>query len=195
MYRTCRFISIPTLLGLASIFAPPVSANFDTKVRMVCSDVDESDPRKPTLVKQKFDQGAIVRVCLLHQNGTATDQDLEQHALVFDSETIPAGELHVVRRCDGMPICSLSTVQSVEIATKSSAKKDASQLVALYELLDVGSDSDGSMICKIAESVSRSSDRFKFKASCTGQLEQDGVPCSFDLKTGRPFNEEGVCVP
>lgn len=45
------------------------------------------------------------------------------HAVVFDSDTAPAGELRVTRRCDAAVICTLSSPDAVQKASSVSGGK------------------------------------------------------------------------
>jgi len=173
--------------------ALPALANFDAKLTMTCFDLDDQNPEKQKIAKEKVINDDVVRACLVRELLPATDSDVAQHALVFDSDTFPAGELRVIRRCDALVICSLSSVDAVQTATKSTPNKESNTLVALYDLSDVGTGNDGSMICNLSDSFSMSSGKFSFKAACNGTVEQGDLPCEFKLKSGRLFDEDTGC--
>lgn len=190
----CRSIVLMATVALATSLAPlPALANFDAKLRMTCSELDDANPEKEKLTKEKADNDDLVRACLIRELLPATDADVALHALVFDSDTPPAGELRVIRRCDALVICSLSTVVAVQVATKSASSKVSNTRVALYELTDVGTGNDGSMLCSLSDSFSETSGKFTFKAACTGNLQQDGLPCGFKLNSGKLFDEDTGC--
>jgi hypothetical protein len=190
--RRSTALSISLLLS-ASV-ALPALANFDAKLTMTCFDLDDANPEKEKLTKEKAINDDVVRACLVREMLPATDSDVAEHALVFDSDTPPAGELRVIRRCDALVICSLSTVEAVQIASKVTSSKESNKLVALYELTDVGADNDGSMICSLSDTYAMSSGKFTFKASCRGTLEQDDLPCELKLKSGKLFDEDTGCL-
>ena len=61
-------------------------------------------------------------------------------------------------------------------------------------MVDFGEvEAEGTMSCKETESYSVDTNKFKFKASCSGMLDFDGLPCTFKFNTGKPFEATGGC--
>ncbi len=188
-----RTIVLGLALGLAASLALPAYANWDAKIKAVCTDVNNDNVDKPKLFRDKFANDDVVRACLLAKGISPDDANVAAHALVFDQDTPPNGVLRVLQRCDTTVICTLSTTGAIASAGTSTPKKQRSKSVVIFHLVDVGPLNEGSMICKQSESFSPVSGKFSFKNSCTGVLDVDGMPCTFKLKTGKLFKETGPC--
>lgn len=186
----CKSIVFTLVVGLAAFLAAPVHANFDVKLTATCISLDDENSK---LVKDKVGNDEVVEACLIREALPATPADVAAHALVFDSDTLPAGELRVIRRCDAAVICSFSSYVSGRSAEKDTGSTISNKSVVIFDLLDVGEGNNGCMICSQSDSYSFSSNKFKFKASCTGILDGEGDPCTLKLKSGKLFEEEGTC--
>ena len=188
-----RITLLGLTLGLAASLALPAHANFDAKMSVVCTELDDDKPDKPKLVRDKISNEDVVEACLEEEGLPTTPDNLAAHALVFDSDTPPNGELRVVRKCDAMVVCTLSTVGARSAAVKDTAKKQQSKSVVIFSLPELGAGNGGAMLCKQSQSFSPSSGKFSFRNSCTGILDVDGSPCTVKLTTGKLFQETGVC--
>jgi len=188
-----KSIVFALVVGVAGFLAVPVHANFDVKLTATCSYLNDDNPNNPKLAKDKVGNDEVVEACLIREALPATPADVAAHALVFDSDTLPAGELRVIRRCDAAVICSFSSYVSGQSAEKDTGSTISNKSVVIFDLLDVGEGNNGCMICNQSDAYSFSSNKFKFKASCTGILDGEGDPCTLKLKSGKLFEEEGIC--
>lgn len=177
--------SFAIALGLVVFAALPAQANFDVKAKFTCYEGGEGTTK---LFADKGANEDIIATCL---GVEPTDPSVTQHSLAFDSDL---RELHVIRNCDALVVCDLSSL--VTCATASDGPFDDYKLnqQCVYELLDIGTTpASGSMLCKESESWDAARGKFTFKTSCSGNLDFQGAPCAFSFSTGSLFEESGSC--
>lgn len=177
--------SLALALGLALFVALPAQANWDVKAKLTCYDDAGDTTKLPTF---KGSNEEIVAACL---GVVETHPSVAEHSLVFDSDF---RELHVVRNCDALVVCDLSTQVSCATALDGIMSSYKLSQRCIYELLDIGPNSVfGSMICKESESWDAAKDKFTFKTSCSGNFDIDGEPCTLSFSSGKLFEESGSC--
>ncbi len=180
-----RSFAILTAVGLLTFVAADARANWNLKAKLTCY---ESVDDGTKLEKGKGKNDEVVAACL----GVATtDPSVANYSLTFDSDT---RQLNVIRNCDSLVICDLSTQLGCESALTGNKADYKLKQQCIYRLLDIGeSNVEGTMICKENESYKVSNNKFKFDASCDGNLDYDGLPCTISFNTGKLFEESGVC--
>ena len=157
------------------------------KAKLTCYEGAEGTTE---LVSDKGGNDDIVAACL----GVAvTDPSVANYSLTFDSDF---RELHVVRNCDTMVVCDLSTLLTCATAFDGTISDYKFSQQCIYQLLEIGTNpASGRMICKEGESWDAAADKFSFKTSCNGNLDIAGAPCSFSFSSGKLFEESGTCPP
>lgn len=180
-----RSLSAFIAVGLLSLLATDARANWNLKAKLTCY---ESVNDGTKLEKGKGGNDEVVATCL----GVApTDPSVANYSLTFDSDS---RQLNVIRNCDSLVICDLSTQLGCETALTGNKSDYKLKQQCIYRLLDDGtSEVEGTMICKENESYKLSNNKFKFDASCDGNLDFDGLPCTISFNTGKLFEESGVC--
>lgn len=172
-----KLIALIALLGTA--VALPASANYLVSSKSVCADTVNNK-----LVKQKLTNEAVIARCL---GVGVTDPSVAAHALTFDSDF---RELHVIRRCDSLVVCDMSTQLDCETAGAELDTKAA----CIYRLLDFGEFAvEGTMLCKETEKYSFKTHKYSFKAQCAGALELGTEVCAIAFSSGKLFQQSGVC--
>jgi hypothetical protein len=175
-------LRFPTALALALTLASSAWANYDVNAKFTC--YSGSDDK---LLKAKGGNEEVIAACL---GVSPTSPVVADYALTFDSDF---RELHVVRRCDTAIICDLSTQLGCEIGGPHSESINT-QTACTYRLLDLGASGvEGTMSCIEKEKYSLSTHKYSFSTSCVGALDVDGTPCTLTFKSGRVFDESGVC--
>ena len=76
-----RTIVLGLALGLAASLALPAYANWDAKIKAVCTDVNADNPDKPKLARDKFANDDVVRACLQAKSLPDDDANVAAHAL------------------------------------------------------------------------------------------------------------------
>ncbi|HTO05781.1 MAG TPA: hypothetical protein VMR86_01885 [Myxococcota bacterium] len=169
-------------LAAALTFAVPSAwANYNVNAKLTC--YDDGDGSK--LLKLKLGNAALIARCL---SVTISDPSVANYALTFDSDT---RELHVIRRCDSLVMCDLSSQASCQTAGESGENINTNA-ACIYTLLDPTEDPVGQMACFEKEKYSLATNKYSFSTSCAGTLDI-GEPCTLSFKSGKLFDESGAC--
>ena len=171
-------------LGLLAL-TTEAQANWTLKAKLTCY---ESQDEGTTLEKGKGKNVDVVAACL---GVASTDPSVQDFSLTFDSDT---RQLNVIRNCDSLVICDLSTQLACQSALTGNKSDYKLKQQCIYRLLDIGESAvEGTMICKENESYKLSNNKFKFSSSCDGNFDFDGLPCTLSFSTGKLFEESGTC--
>jgi hypothetical protein len=176
--------SVPVALWLTT---PAAAESWTVQGKWTCHESATGTSKLPT---RRSSAELPIAACL---GVAAGDPAVGAHSLVFDFDT---SRLLVVRSCDGQIACILTQSHACADATDQDDAGFKTNGACLYRLVDFGAaQGDGEMACREIESGSFVTDALRFRAACHGMVELDGRPCTFKLKTGRPFAETGSCPP
>lgn len=178
--------ALATSFLLALLIAFPASANWFVKAKTTC--YDSANKNSTKLEKTKGKNLDIVAACL---GVSTTDPAVDNYSLTFDSDT---QTLHVIRNCDALEVCALSSQPTCASGTKESTNSYKTKRQCIFGLVDFGqNDVDGTMICKQSESYNFESNKFGFSTSCKGQFEFNGLACTLSFSSGKLFNLDNGC--
>ena len=179
---TRHLLAAVAALGLLA--SPAWAVEYNVKAKAVCGDASSGTK----LERVTGDNANIIALCV---GVSPTDALVDSYAVTFDSS---ARELHVVLRCNGAIVCDLTdliTCQTAGVNTKGAIDTKA---LCSYRMLDIGlSNVEGNLLCKEREFFSAAKGKYAFSTSCVGNLASDSNPCALALKSGKPFEQSGVC--
>jgi hypothetical protein len=167
---------------LFSVILPalPARANYLVSVKLTCY-----DGQGDKLAKVKRGNADIIGMCI---GKPANDPSIANYAVTYDSDS---RELHVLRRCDGAVTCDLSDVSRCETVGDVGI---TSKRACLYDLLDIGAtDVHGGMLCTENETYSMKTHKYTYKETCAGSLATPSETCAISFKSGKGFDESGIC--
>ena len=177
-------LRIVTALTLFSVMltARTAQANYLANVKLTCYDAQGDK-----LTKQKRGNADIIGMCIGQPANSAA---IANYTVTYDSDF---RELHVLRKCDGAVICDLSDVSQCETVGSVGL---TSKRACIYDLKNIGTtDVHGTMLCTENETYSMSTHRYTYKESCAGGLATETLVCALSFKSGKGFDESGVCPP
>ncbi|HTO55552.1 MAG TPA: hypothetical protein VMR50_19375 [Myxococcota bacterium] len=164
-------------------FAPTARADFEVTSKVSC--VDSSDDK---LAKGKAGNEALIALCL---GVDANDPSVSDYLLVFGTDP---RELRVLRRCDSLLVCVLSSEAGCSVAGPMTDQGFKRKGECVHQLLPAGTHLvSGSLFCSESDKYVVAPSRYTYKGVCSGQLAIDGRPCQISLRTGDEFEAGGAC--
>jgi hypothetical protein len=171
------------VLGALIAFAPAARADFEVTSKLTCF-----DNANDKLAKGKAGNEALIALCL---GVDATDPAVSGYVLVFGTDP---RELRVLRRCDSLLVCVLSSESGCSVAGPMTATGFKRKGECVHQLQPAGSHQlSGSLLCSEADQYQVEPSRYTYKGVCSGQFAVDGQPCQVSLRTGNEFDAGGAC--
>jgi hypothetical protein len=175
-----KFLAASCALAL---LASAARADWEVTAKLGCFASDTK-----ALSKAKSGNDELIAMCL---DVDPSAPGIADYALVVGTDP---RELRVVRRCDSLLVCVLSSQLGCSVAGPMNAKGFKRKGICVHHVQDVGVHAlDGTLLCNENDKYTLQPSVYTYRATCSGELALDGTPCTVQVKTGREFGESGAC--